>query len=127
MNSFLCTWSTEFSLENITLCLLPSSRCSKLKDSDNGKPRMTLLNPKHPQFHIWRFWGIILLLLSACTPASQTTPATSTFETTATEIERAAAPTIPPQTPTPTALSGPSFTNPVYKNDFPDPHVIRVG
>jgi beta-xylosidase len=29
-------------------------------------------------------------------------------------------------TPEATGLSGPSFTNPVYKNDFPDPHVILV-
>jgi beta-xylosidase len=31
-----------------------------------------------------------------------------------------------PFTPQPTEISGPSFTNPVYKFDFPDPHVIRV-
>jgi len=32
----------------------------------------------------------------------------------------------PALTAEPTELVGPSFTNPVYKHDFPDPHVIRV-
>ena len=35
-------------------------------------------------------------------------------------------PRVPPLLPTETELAGPSFTNPVYKNDFPDPHVILV-
>jgi beta-xylosidase len=30
-------------------------------------------------------------------------------------------------TPAPTALSGPSFTNPVYNDDFPDPYVLLDG
>jgi beta-xylosidase len=43
-------------------------------------------------------------------------------------VEPSAAQTEPPaSTATPTALPGPSFTNPVYKLDFPDPHVLLVG
>ena len=33
---------------------------------------------------------------------------------------------IPAQTATPSPLPGPSFTNPVYNRDFPDPHIILV-
>lgn len=50
--------------------------------------------------------GIGLLLFSACGPASGPDPA---------------------HTSAPTALAGPSFTNPVYKYDFPDPHIILAG
>ena len=79
---------------------------------DYGKATMMLISPRQPSFHIWKVWGIILLLLSACTPATSATPTT---------------PAIPARTATSTALAGPSFTNPVYQKDFPDPHVIRVG
>ena len=68
--------------------------------------------------------GIIgLLLLSACastpTPLAIATQAPEK-ELIPTQIES------PTFTAEPTELSGPSFTNPVYKHDFPDPHVIRV-
>ena len=33
----------------------------------------------------------------------------------------------PTLVPTETKLAGPSFTNPVYDRDFPDPHIILVG
>ena len=74
---------------------------------------MLLLNAKQILFDLWKLWGILLLVLSACTPASSeaTTPPTSG----------------PTQTPVPTAISGPSYTNPVYKDAFADPHVLRVG
>lgn len=85
---------------------------------------MTLLNLKRPPFHIWTlWWAVLLLLLSACAPA--TSQATSTLKP-ATQTESPATPTTPPQTSAPTALSEPSYTNPVYDNDFPDPHIIRV-
>ena len=85
---------------------------------------MTLLNLKHPQFHIWKLWGVILLLLSACTPASQatSTPAPETAET-----QSPPTATSPVYTATATELAGPSYTNPVYKQAFADPHVLRVG
>ena len=59
----------------------------------------------------WKLWGIAILILSACAPV---TPASIQAEG---------------HTPTtaPTELAEPSYTNPVYKQDFPDPHVIRVG
>jgi beta-xylosidase len=69
--------------------------------------------------------GIGLLLLNACDP-------TSTSSSTATqppEQEPVSTPTESPthiSEPTPTGLSGPSYTNPVYNSDFPDPHVILV-
>ena len=65
------------------------------------------------------------MLLSACasTP-SATQPATATTAPTqepiSTETES------PTLTAEPTELSGPSFTNPVYQRDFPDPHIILV-
>ena len=59
----------------------------------------------------WRSWGVaILILLGACAPV---TPASNPAEGSA-------------PTTAPTELSEPSYTNPVYKQDFPDPHVIRV-
>ena len=84
---------------------------------------MNLLNRKLLFSHLWTLWGIILLLLSACTPAAT---ATATIQP-ATQTESPATPTTPEQTVTPTGLSGPSFTNPVYKLDFPDPYVMLVG
>lgn len=74
---------------------------------------MTRLNPKRPLLQLWRLWGILVLLLSACTPASSkaiNTPAQGSNQTAA-----------------PTALTGPSYTNPVYEDAFADPHVLRVG
>ena len=62
-----------------------------------------------------QLWMIGLLLLSACASAptqSATAPAQESVPTLIAE---------------PTELSGPSYTNPVYKKDFPDPHVILVG
>jgi beta-xylosidase len=56
-----------------------------------------------------KIWTILLMLLGACTPA---TPAPPTGT--------------PGPTPTAT-LSGPSYTNPVYNKDFPDPYILRVG
>ena len=73
---------------------------------------MTSLNPKH-LFHVWRLWGILLLFLSACAPATTQSALPATTAT-------------PAQTATPTALSDPSFTNPVYNDAFADPHVLRV-
>jgi beta-xylosidase len=59
--------------------------------------------------NFWKAWTILFLLFGACTPA---TPATPTGT--------------PGPAPTAT-LSGPSFTNPVFKKDFPDPYILRVG
>jgi beta-xylosidase len=69
---------------------------------------------------LFRLWGIGLLLLAACTPATPPAITAPTQELASTQANRS--------TPTPeaTELSGPSFTNPVYKNDFPDPHIILV-
>ena len=63
------------------------------------------------------------MLLTACsstpTPAATGTQAPEQ-EPVATQTESLTL------TPEPTELSGPSYTNPVYQNDFPDPHVILV-
>ncbi|HEX5808406.1 MAG TPA: glycoside hydrolase family 43 protein [Anaerolineales bacterium] len=74
---------------------------------------MLLLNAKQIRSNLRMLWGILLLLLSACAPASSgaTNPPTEG----------------PTQTAAPTALAAPSYTNPVYKGDFPDPVVLRVG
>lgn len=74
---------------------------------------MLLLNAKQTRFNPRTLWGFLLLLLSACAPASSgaTNPPTEG----------------PIQTAAPTALSGPSYTNPVYNDAFADPHVLRVG
>lgn len=66
--------------------------------------------------------GIIgFLLLSACAAASTPSATTApTHEPVSTQAET------PILTPEATELSGPSFTNPVYSLDFPDPHVILV-
>ena len=75
---------------------------------------MTILKLKRPLIALWATWGILFLLVSACAPV------TSAVEQAVTQTES------PAQTPTPTELSGPSFTNPVYNDNFPDPHIILV-
>ena len=65
-----------------------------------------------------KLWVVGLILMSACTPQPTTMP-TQVPVVTQTES--------PMLTAEPTELSGPSFTNPVYNFDFPDPHVILVG
>ena len=80
---------------------------------------------KHlPRANIYiQLWIIGLLVLSACSPAPTATVTAKVDpppEPISTETES------PTLTPEPTELSGPSFTNPVYKRDFPDPHVILV-
>lgn len=72
---------------------------------------------KQSFFDFWRIWGIGLLLLGACAPA---TPEPPGLEPDSTQTQ------VPTTIPTFTELAGPSFTNPVYKRDFPDPHVILV-
>jgi beta-xylosidase len=60
------------------------------------------------------------LLLNACASTSTATqPPGQEPVSTATES--------PTLTPEPTELPGPSFTNPVFNENFPDPHVILVG
>jgi beta-xylosidase len=77
---------------------------------------MTFLNSKRPAFPVWRLWGIIFLFLTACAPAGTASPTATMVQLTATAA----------QTATATELTGPSFTNPVYKQAFADPHVLRV-
>jgi beta-xylosidase len=88
---------------------------------------MTILKRKQLLFHIWKPWGILILFLSSCAPASTVTPMTPTVVGATTETERPASTATLAETLTPTELPGPSFTNPVYKEDFPDPYVMRVG
>src|SRR5215208_3065718 len=91
------------------------------------KPTMKFVNTRRFHSSVWIFSAIILLLLNSCaSSASAVTPtmtSTSTLALTATTV---ASPTVAAPTATAT-LSGPSFTNPVYKSDFPDPYVMRVG
>jgi beta-xylosidase len=79
---------------------------------------------KRSSFQLRRGWAILLFLLSACAPSSTATP---TVEPSATQTEPPAHTATPAQAATPSPLPGPSFTNPVYNRDFPDPYVIRVG
>ena len=78
---------------------------------------------KHKRFS-FHVWVVCLLLLAACAPA----PPPAATATTAPEEEPTATQTeeSPTLIPEPTQLSGPSYANPVYKRDFPDPHVILV-
>lgn len=88
------------------------------------KQTMKFRNPRTFHFNGWIFAITVSFFLSACAPATALTPTvTSTVALTATHT---ASPTLPAPTGTAT-LSGPTFTNPVYKSDFPDPYVLRVG
>jgi len=80
---------------------------------------------KHlPRAHMHiKLWIIGLLILSACSPAPSATVTAKVEppqEPVSTQTE---SPTLPPA---PTEPSGPSYTNPVYNHDFPDPHIILV-
>ena len=80
------------------------------------------MNQKQLPFHLWLLWVVGLLLLTAC--ASPTPSATATTAPTQESLPtQTESPTL---APAPTELSGPSFTNPIYNYDFPDPHVILV-
>jgi len=86
------------------------------------------MKQKQSAFHLWAkiSWlcAVGLLLINACAPI----PTPLATVTTAPEQEPDATQTLGPTlVPTETELAGPSFTNPVYKNDFPDPNVILVG
>jgi beta-xylosidase len=88
---------------------------------------MKFTHPERTPSQIWRLGGILLLLLSACAPASPATSPTPLTEPTATQTERPVSTATAAETSTATALAGPSFTNPVYPEDFPDPYVLLVG
>lgn len=75
-----------------------------------------------PHFRMYRHLLLPLIglcILAACGSPSSATPVPVT-ETPMTQPEA------PLPAPTATEPTGPLFTNPVYKDDFPDPHVIRV-
>src|SRR5918993_3998571 len=77
-----------------------------------------------PRANIYiQLWIIGLLVLSACSPAPTATVTAKVDPPQEPISTKTESPTL---TPEPTELSGPSFTNPVYKRDFPDPHVILV-
>jgi beta-xylosidase len=59
------------------------------------------------------------VLLSACSSSASATPGLPP-EPDPTQTQA------PTSVPAATEIEGPSFTNPVYQNDFPDPHVILV-
>jgi beta-xylosidase len=74
----------------------------------------------------WIFSAIILLFLSSCgASASAVTPTVTSTSTVMSTATNAASPTAPGPTATAT-LAGPSFTNPVYKHAFADPHILPV-
>jgi beta-xylosidase len=81
-------------------------------------------NQKRDFLHVWmtvrlRIWGIGILLLSACASTSSATPVLEAGSNPARTQS-------PGPAPTAAQRSVSSFTNPVYKNDFPDPHIILV-
>lgn len=81
---------------------------------------MTFMNLKRSLLYAWAVWGIMLVLLSACAPVTPAKPVSTASN------QEASPTTGPTQTAIPMELPDDSFTNPVYKNDFPDPHVILV-
>src|SRR5574341_1839150 len=83
---------------------------------------MMVFRWKRSLFTSWLSAGIGLLLLNACT--SESTALTISPPSSSPTVTQTASPTL---TPTATQLPEPSFTNPVYKNDFPDPHIILAG
>jgi len=83
-------------------------------------PKIRIPSLKRRLFYLWIFGEVLAFLLSACAPAVQTAMQTAPTEEITTTTNTT-------QTPVPTALSGPSFTNPVYNDDFPDPYVLLVG
>lgn len=76
------------------------------------------MKQKRFSFHLWT---VCFLVFTACAPTPLATA------TQAPEQEPVSTQTESPTlTAEPTELSGPSYTNPVYNFDFPDPHVMRV-
>ena len=71
----------------------------------------------------WMVWGVGLLVLTACASTSTASPTETPAPGPKPVSTQAQDPTL---TPEPTELSGPAYTNPVHKFDFPDPHVILV-
>ena len=91
------------------------------------KPTIKFVPKRRFHFHVWIFSAIILLLLNGCAPSTAAvTPIATSTSTVMSTATNAASPTAPGPTATAT-LAGPSFTNPVYKSDFPDPYILRVG
>ncbi len=95
-------------------------------------PKNKFQSLKQSSLYLWLCAGALLLLLSACGPATPIptaiAPAKPASEAVATQTAPPTASTAgPTQTLAPTALSGPSFTNPVYNDDFPDPYVLLDG
>ena len=86
------------------------------------------MNQKQIPFHLWTkipslLWILGLLLSTACAAPTQLATPTPMPEQEPVSTQTGEDPAL---TPAPTELSGPSFTNPVYNYDFPDPHVILV-
>ena len=72
----------------------------------------------------------LLAMISACGPVTPLASPTLTTGPAATQtgsLVESTATAGTTNTPAPTALSGPSFTNPVHNDDFPDPYVLLDG
>lgn len=95
-------------------------------DFKKPTPKMKITNLKQLIFNPLVYAGITLVFLSGCAPATRAVTVTQEAEQEATSPGSLTLESLT-QTATPTTLAGPSFTNPVYKFDFPDPHIIRVG
>lgn len=90
------------------------------------KPTIKSVYKRRFHSNVWIFSALVLLFLNACAPSASAVPPTVTSTSTA---ALTATTTVSPTVAGPTAtatLAGPSFTNPVYKSDFPDPYVLRV-
>lgn len=70
----------------------------------------------------WRGWLTIVVagLLAGCGPAAQASPSPISTASPSPTSAESSTPQAPP------TIDGPSYSNPVYERDFPDPHVIAV-
>jgi beta-xylosidase len=76
--------------------------------------------------HLARFILLLCLLAAAaCQPVAAPATEPVAVATVIPTTEPPAAEASPTPVPTPT-LAGPYYVNPVYPNDFPDPHILRV-
>jgi beta-xylosidase len=86
------------------------------------------MSQKQSAFHVRlkisrMLWGVGLLLLAACAANSTASPTGTPPPGPKPASTQAEEPALKAE---PTELPGPAYTNPVYKRDFPDPHVIVV-
>ena len=89
---------------------------------------MKITSLKLPSIMRWILRGLFVLLLSACAPVTPA-PSTATVQVQPPEptvTEAASTEAVSSQTLASTEPAGPTFTNPVYAEDFPGPYVLPL-